>query len=135
MMETCLIREWGGQGNVFLWDYSGQLSRENSYNDATSGFLKKFLFSKKLIVYKRKNDWFLYVLEKEIPIEDVQKVKVESCGVMSKLTLVLDGKKHIFFELTPLDLFARKLDPTYDTLDSELVFGNWLVNLYQKEKI
>jgi hypothetical protein len=134
MVETCFIREWGGQGKVFSWDYSGHLNSESDYHETTSGFFKKFLFSKKLIVYKREGDWFLYVLGKEVPIQNIQKVRVENLGIMSKLTLVLGGKKHSFFELTPFDLFARKFDPTYDKLDSELVFGNWLVNLYQKEK-
>lgn len=134
MMGACFIREWGGQGKVYSWDYSNRLSHENNYHGSTSGFLKKFLFSKKMIVYKREHDWFLFFLEKEISLRNIQNIRVENFGVMSKLTLILDGKKYGFFEFVPFDLFARKLDPTYDTLDSELVFGRWLANLYQQVK-
>jgi hypothetical protein len=131
-MAACFIRVWGNQRKVFSWDYSDRLNREKYYPEITSGFIKKFMFSKRLIVYRRDEDWFVYLLGKEVFLKNIQKMEVDSFGLLSKLTLVFEGEEYSFFEFIPFDLFARKLDPTYDSLDSELVFGRWLVNLYHK---
>lgn len=133
-MTTFFIREWGKQSTVYSWSCSGDLIHENSYPELTDGFLKRFLFGKKLVAYKRDENWFICLKNNEMAVQEIEKVEFQCFGPFSKLTLLVRGQKHLFFDLTPFDFFASKFDPTYDSLDSELVFGRWLVDLFCKTK-
>jgi|AntRauTorckE6833_2_1112554.scaffolds.fasta_scaffold53965_1 hypothetical protein len=133
-MTTFFIRAWGKQNKVFSWNCSGGLIHENSSPELTDGFLKRFLFGKKLIAYKREEHWFIYLKNNEVAVQKIEKVEFQCFGPFSKLTLLVEGQKYSFFDLTLFDFFASKFDPTYDLLDSELVFGRWLVDLFCNTK-
>jgi len=132
-MSDLYLKKWGPKPLVFRWENKSVLKKFDSESKVIHGFFKNFIFGGKVIVYQESESWFIKLSGINSNVSDLNFVDVKTYGPITKLAIGLENIKNSYYEVSFFDFFARKFDPTYDAIDSELMFSNWVFNKYQKE--
>ncbi len=133
-MGTYFLQKWNSQNKIFSWNFGKNLKHENKFQGLTDGFFKRFFFGEVLIVYKKNGLWFACFLEREFSIREIDDISFKNYGFFAELSIKIDHQSYVFFDLTLFDFFARKFDPTYDSFDEELIFGRWLLDIFENHR-
>lgn len=132
-MSDFYLKKWGRKPLVYRWENKSVFKRVDREPKAINGFFKDFLFVGKMIVYQENESWFVNLSGIDAKVSEINSIDIKSYGPLTKSTIHLNNKKFSCCEISFFDFFARKFDPTYDAIDSELVFSNWFFSRYQKE--
>lgn len=135
-MKTILLRCWDSKQKIYEWIDGECLKKSNVDSESvTDGFIKRFLFGKKIIIYKDSSSWVLNIKKIRVPLSDVGDIEVVTFGPLVKLRIMVANKTLVFNEISILESLARGIDPTYDYLDSLEIFGCWLSSEHQKTRM
>lgn len=89
-------------------------------SSTSTGFVKSFLFGKKIAFYKLNGEWWMQFNKMKFNINDKRlDFRIKYIGLITILVIYFDNKKATFIDTNLVLLISRKLDPTHDSWDEE----------------
>lgn len=122
------IVDWDKKTKIYTLKEARLVRASLIEDEVPDGFLKRFLFCKKLIAYREDNQWFLIVNSKKISQNEILSIDVKFCGFFVDLLINLESEILRFKSIEIMEYFTKLIDPTYDDFDAQLVFAIWLKN-------
>jgi len=94
----------------------------------TVGFIKSCLVGPSLLAYQKDGIWYLQAGGDRWPLSDpLLSFKIRPLGIVTEIRVEMGRVRHLCICTQLLSFLAKRLDPTYDSLDTETSdFPTWL---------
>ncbi|MDH4164152.1 MAG: hypothetical protein OEW15_15920 [Nitrospirota bacterium] len=95
--------------------------REKDGESSTStGFVKSFLFGKKVAFYVINDAWWIQYKKLRFNINDKRlQIQIKYNGLITILRIHFEKEKSVFIDTNLILFISRELDPTHDSWDEE----------------
>lgn len=138
MNKDVLLYYWGNgrRTSLFRINNGKYILVKGMIEGEYSGILKKFLFGRKLAVYKYEDRWWIQYRKIKMILSNPElRFIVKRYGIFTKITVDFGGTRLDLIDVSFYSFIGPKIDPTYDAFDlNSDDFVHWLKDLREKDK-